>query len=97
MEKIKSITVFEREDEKNYCRDKIHVQENGNLHFDSYDIGELPEKFFGHDDYENDIFVEGEGKDSILLLLLKERFKTNGEFKDWADEKGLPLTRLPNL
>lgn len=92
MEKIKSITLWKRKDEKNYSRDMVHIRDDGMLNFDSYDIGELPERVWGHDDYEYDIFVDVEWKDSILLLLLKEQFKTNGDFLKWADEKQLPYT-----
>ena len=92
MEKIREITLWERKDEQNYSRDKIHIEENGRLFLDSYDIGQLPERVWGHDDYEYNTYIEAEWKDSSLLLLLKERFKTNNDFQNWANEKKIPYT-----
>ncbi len=90
MEKIKEITLYEVRDKDGTSWDKIHVESNGTLNLDSYDCGTRPEMFFGGD-YERDIYVDAEWKDSILLLLLKERFKTIGNLREWADEKGIPL------
>lgn len=92
MEKIKEITLWERKDTQNYSHDKVRIEENGRICFDSYDIGQLPNQAWNHDDYEYNTYVEAEWKDSILLLLLKEKFSTNADFQKWANHKQLPYT-----
>jgi hypothetical protein len=44
---------------------------------------------WGHD-YEYDVTISKEWKDTVLLHLAKERFKTVSEFKKWLDEKEIP-------
>ncbi|HVB20033.1 MAG TPA: hypothetical protein VNF51_01975 [Candidatus Paceibacterota bacterium] len=92
MQKIKDITLFERRDKKGTSWDKIHILDDGRLNFDSHDLGSIPMEFWGHEDYEYDTYVDAEWKDSILLLLRKERFKRNEDFRKWADTKEIPYT-----
>jgi hypothetical protein len=46
---------------------------------------------WGHD-YEYDITIDKEWKDTLLLLLIQEQFKTASEFKKWIDQKNIPAT-----
>lgn len=89
--KINEITLFEWTDGKDHRRDKVDTNNDGTLHFDSFDFGQKTDSAWGHD-YEYDIFVGAEWKDTILLLLIKERFKNNSEFREWADKKTVPYT-----
>jgi hypothetical protein len=66
------------------------TDENGDLILDGYDRGELVEEVWGSDDYEYSLVVKAEYKDTILLNLIKERFKHDSEFRAWLDEKGIP-------
>jgi hypothetical protein len=69
--------------------DSIDIDENKNLHLGSFDFGPEVDKMWGHD-YEYDVTISKEWKDTVLLHLAKERFKTVSEFKKWLDEKETP-------
>ena len=90
MEKIKEITFYRKEDEKNVSWEKASIEVDGNLRLDGYDLGETPLKFWGDDEYEYWLTVDKEWKDTILLLLAKERFEDFGSFRKWLDEKDIP-------
>lgn len=66
------------------------IDEKGNLVLEGYDLGEAAEMFWGDSDYEFWLTVEKEFKDSILLLLIKEKFTSDTKFKKWLEEKGIP-------
>ena len=91
MKRIKEITLYEVRNKDGTSWDKIHVESDGSLNLDSFDCGTRPEMFFGGD-YERDIYIDAEWKDSFLLLLLKERFENIMSLRKWADEKGIPST-----
>lgn len=93
MEKINKIELrkemVQTPEGKNYYNDSVSVEDNGNLNVSSFDFGPEVDKMWGHD-YEYDITIEKEWKDSLLLLLIQEHFKTASEFKKWTDQKGVP-------
>ena len=69
---------------------KAKIDENGNLVFEGGDIGETPEKYWGRDEYEYWRTVDKEYKDSILLLLIKDKFTSDSEFSEWLEKAGIP-------
>ena len=95
MEKITQLKlrddVVETVEGKNYYNDSVNIEDNGNLNVGSFDFGPEVDKMWGHD-YEYDITIEKECKDSVLLLLIQEHFKTASEFKKWIDQKSIPAT-----
>lgn len=66
------------------------IDEIGNLVLEGYDIGETPKNFWGKDEYEYWLTINKKYKDSILLLLIKDRFNSDTKFKQWLDERGIP-------
>ena len=66
------------------------IDEKGNLVFSGLDWSTLAEQMLGGD-YEYSITVSAELKDSLLLLLLKEKFDDFPEFKHWLENKGIPF------
>jgi hypothetical protein len=95
MQTIKEIKLrdemVEKENGKTYYTDSVYIRDDGLLHVNSFDYGPEVERLWG-DDYEYDIYVEKEWKDSILLLLLQEKFKSTSDFKKWLDSKGVLCT-----
>lgn len=88
--KLRDETVETPEGKNSYI-DSANIEENGALHLSSFDFGPEVDKMWGHD-YEYDITIEKEWKDTILLFLIQEHFKTTSEFKKWCDEKSIPST-----
>lgn len=76
---------------KNFYIDSVDIEDNGALHLGSFDFGPEVDKMWGHD-YEYDITIEKEWKDTVLLLLMQEHFKSASEFKKWSDKKNIPST-----
>lgn len=91
MNKITEIALFERNDENGYSRDLVRVHTDGSINLDSFDTGPLPDSVWGRD-YEYDVNFSADWKDTILLLLLKERFASNSEFRNWAKSQSIPYT-----
>jgi hypothetical protein len=95
MEKIIKVQlrkdIVETPEGKNYYNDSVSIEDNGNLNVGSFDFGPDIDRMWGHD-YEYDITTEKEWKDSVLLLLMQEHFKTASEFKKWIDQKSIPAT-----
>jgi len=90
MDKLKEITLTE------YKTDDISVQlvaridDEDHLVLEGYDIGKSVKEFWGDSDYEYWLRVASDYKDTVLLWLIKERFTTSSEFRQWLDDKGIP-------
>lgn len=69
----------------------ITIKENGDLDMGLFEYGELVEKYKGGD-YEYDLIVEKDYKDSMLLYLIKERFQDISGFKKWLEDHDIPPT-----
>ena len=63
------------------------INEKGDLVLAGYDAGESVRERFGDFDFEYWTFVKVDQVPDLLLQLLKERFQTIGEFKEWLDKK----------
>jgi spore maturation protein CgeB len=88
--KINEITLIDSKTERLSVRLTARIGENGDLILDGYDSGEFVEEALHHDDYEYSLTVKAEYKDTILLNLIKEKFKHDAEFRTWLDEKRIP-------
>ena len=88
--KIDRIELIKSESERVKVRLTARIDAGGDLILDGYDSGALVEEVWGSDDYEYSLTVKAEYKDTILLNLIKERFKHDAEFRSWLDEKQIP-------
>jgi hypothetical protein len=88
--KIKEITIasYKTEDLSVHVVAKIDDEEN--LVLEGYDIGKYVKEHWGDSDYEYWLRVARDDKDTLLLWLIKERFTTSSQFKQWLDDKGIP-------
>ena len=65
------------------------INEKGDLVLAGYDSGDSVKERFGDFDFEYWTIVNSNQVLEVLLHLLKERFQTSGEFKEWLDKKKL--------
>lgn len=86
----KELTLLEIHQPGIDCTITVTIDDDGSLRFDGYDVGKDVVKWFGHDDYEYHLSVDSQHKDSILLYLIKDRFETDSEFREWLSTKGIP-------
>ena len=90
MSKIDRIVISETKTDKDYSSLVAMINDSGDLVLEGYDEGEFPKSFWGDEDYEYWLYIKGEFKDTVLLWLIKERFKNDSEFREWLNEKGIP-------
>lgn len=90
MDILSEVTIYHRDDEKNTTWETAKIKENGDLVLEGSGAGEICEMFWGDDDYEYWSMVDKKWKDTILLLLLQERFKSFEDVRKWLDEKKIP-------
>ena len=90
MDTLSKVIIYEGRDEKNTSLEMAEIKENGDLALDGYGAGEVCERVWGDGDYEYWLTVDKKWKDTILLLLAQERFKSFGDFRQWLDEKKIP-------
>lgn len=69
---------------------EVIIDDEGNLNLEGYDIGDFVKEYWGDDDYEYFILVKKENLSTILLWLIKERFKNSSDFMNWLKEKQIP-------
>lgn len=87
---FQKLVLSEYRDEKGSSERMARITELGDLQVEGYDAGELPQKAWGHEDYEFTLRVDAKFKDSLLLLLIRERFQDSAHFLDW-----LKLNKIP--
>jgi hypothetical protein len=92
MGKIKEITLTEYKTEDVSVQLVAKIDEEENLVLEGYDIGKSVKEFWGDSDYQYWVRVARDYKDTVLLWLIKERFTTSSEFRQWLDGKGIPNT-----
>lgn len=71
----------------------LTVKGDGAVHMSAYDLGEAPEKIWGHDDYEYWVEVPSTEVQKLLFALLKEKYfaRANAidEFTKFCDQYGI--------
>ncbi len=72
------------------CVSDAAIENNGDVLIDTSDWGTVPESSFNFD-YEYSITVEERFKDSVLLLLMKERFADVLAAREWFQKHNLPF------
>lgn len=90
MAKLKQITLAESKTDRCSSSLVARIDDEGSLVLEGYDIGELVREWWGDSDYEYWLKVAADDKDTVLLWLIKERFPTDSEFREWLNSKGIP-------
>jgi hypothetical protein len=87
---MKKITIYDFKTEENETHSLFaEIKENGDLVLSGYDCGESIKKFYGDFDHEYWLTIKAENLSSIILYLIKDRFKSDTEFREWLDEKDI--------
>lgn len=89
-EPISKIKLMEFKTERDSRYLDALIDDEGTLVLEGYDIGDSVEEHWGDSDYEYWLKVSQEWKDTVLLLLIKERFALSSDFKKWLEEKEIP-------
>ena len=92
MKKINKVVLYDVDDDINSTIEWVNISEDGNLILQADDCGQTPLKFWGDIDYEYWRFVDKDWKDTVLLLLMKDRFKRFSDLENWIIEKKVPNT-----
>lgn len=87
---IKDIVLKDKEINGTHISVIVRATDNGNLIIDGYDTGRLPELYWGDWDYEYITTVRKDFKDTVLLLLIKDRFKDCCDFRSWLEVNHIP-------
>ena len=87
---MKKITIYDNLEGKNHYSLTAEINDDGNLILSGIDSGPFVKDYFWDYDYEYWLTVEKDHVSTVLLYLIKERFKTDGEFKEWLQEKDIP-------
>lgn len=72
----------------------IEIKETGEVLMSGQDVGKAPEEFWGDSDYEYWLYVGQEGKDLLLLSLIKKMFGGRSDafskFREFLIEYKIP-------
>ncbi len=92
MEKIDKVVLYVEETDIDSKDEWVSIQDNGDLRLDVNDCGQTPLKYWGDIDYEYWLNVDKDWKDTVLLLLIKEKFKRFSDLANWLEENKIPNT-----
>ncbi|MFX1567136.1 MAG: hypothetical protein ACFFCV_02080 [Promethearchaeota archaeon] len=85
---MKKITIYDYQTKENEKHSLVaEIKENGDLLLSGYDCGQSVKEYFGDFDHEYWLTVKAEDISSVLLYLIKDRFKTDTKFREWLNEK----------
>ena len=65
------------------------LSDQGDLTLEGHDLGLTTEEFWSDSDYEYFRTVQAADVPAVLLHLMKERFQSDSEFKQWLVAKGI--------
>jgi hypothetical protein len=74
-----------------YGTDEATIDTAGALRLEATDVGPNTEELWGSDEHQFIVTVAADWKDSVLLLLLRERFGTVSAASTWLRERGIPM------
>jgi hypothetical protein len=89
--KIKKIKLKDENIGNTHVSVNVYISDNEDLVIDAYDFGEAPKKVFGDSSYEFISTIKKGYKDTILLLLIKEKFEDNLDIRKWLEKKNIPI------
>ena len=86
---VRESVILRQETPECSTTEQVTLQENGNLVVSGHDTGDLPLHIWGDENYEYWRTVVAEDVPRILLGLIRERFGSDAEIKDWLDANGI--------
>jgi len=87
---MRKITIYDYRTKENEIHSLIaEIKDNGDLVLSGYDCGQSVKELLGDFDHEYWLTVKAENLFSVLLYLIKDRFKSDTEFSEWLNEKNI--------
>lgn len=89
-ERIDRVTLAEKRTQGGWHVLEAQVNADGDLVLRGREPDDLPKAAFGATEYESKRTIRAELKDTLLLLLLRDRFKSDAMFQQWLERHGIP-------
>ena len=70
----------------------LEINSRGELIYEQTDLGKTTAKLApngGDSDYEYWVTVNSDALEEVVIRLVRERFKSQGAFKNWLDKRGI--------
>jgi hypothetical protein len=83
MNTITEIAVMKARGDDGFCDVTGRITKNNDLCLETVARGAVSRELSGHDQYEHSITVNRVFTETVLLLLLKEKFSSPHEFRTW--------------
>jgi len=90
MEPIKKLVIRHERMDDGYSEFTVGIDDSGSLVLEGVDAGEEVRRLFGDWDYEYWLTIPAEYRESVLLYLIKERFSSVHDMREWLKEKNIP-------
>jgi hypothetical protein len=90
MNKVERVTLAEKRTETGWYLIEAWLDESGDLILSGREPSDMPKAAFGCTEYEYHRRIPAEFKDALLLLLLRERFKSDAMFQQWLERHSIP-------
>ena len=91
MEKLSEVVLHKTDTKDVFVEVKCTIESSGDLKISSYTIGQIAQDYVSHDDYEYEVIIDKEYKDTVLLLLIQDRFRSESELTTWLGLKDIPF------
>lgn len=86
---VREIVLFDRKTDTDTSTETVTLDKKGKLVIAGRDLGETPKRFWGKPEYEYWRSVDAKDVPRVLLGLIKERFESHAEFKEWLEVNGI--------
>jgi len=88
---LKSVTIGRQTGDRVQSTLWAVITDDGRLEVERSDYGQLVEEVWGRDEYEYNVTVAEDYKDTVLLLLIKDYMKDDVAFREWLRAKDVPF------
>lgn len=85
----REVVILDQKTTECSIRETVRLERDGELVLAGYDHGEVPRKMWGREDYEYSSRVDAGEVPRILLGLIRERFGSHLELKNWLEANGI--------
>jgi hypothetical protein len=87
---MKKIKIYDYKTKENETHNlTAEINDAGDLILSGYGSGQSVKIFFGDYDHEYWVTVKSEDVYSVLLLLIKDNFENDTEFREWLENKNI--------
>jgi hypothetical protein len=95
--KVDRVTLAEKRTATGWHLLDAEIGDDGDLVLTGHEPDDLPKAAFGATEYASRRTIAAEWKDTLLLLLLRERFKSDAMFQQWLERNGIPYEYVSSM